>query len=100
MTTASIHPVLVPFASFVAAGVGIETVATTTPVVAGVETVATTMTRRAGVEKVATTGTRRASEKANEKQERRGSVNSTTLLRRNRISRTSLKPTLPSRSHR
>jgi hypothetical protein len=95
MTTASIHPILVPFASIAAAGVGIETVATSTPEAAGVETVATTTTRRAGVETVATIATRRASEKASEKQERRGIVNSTTLLRRNRISRTSLKPTLP-----
>jgi hypothetical protein len=58
---------LVPFASIGAVGVGIKTVATTTPIAAGVEMVATTTSRRAGVETVATTASRRASKKGSEK---------------------------------
>ena len=61
MTSACIHPVLVPFTSIVAAGVGIESIATTTPVAAGLETVAMTRTRRAN---------EKASEKARKKRER------------------------------
>ncbi len=59
MTTACIHSVLVPFPA-IAASVGIETVATMTPIAPGVETVATTTTR----------ATAKASEKARKKRER------------------------------
>jgi hypothetical protein len=58
MTTASIHPILVPFPSS-ASGIGIESVAILTPIAAGVQTVATTTARAA-----------RAREKARKKRER------------------------------
>jgi hypothetical protein len=79
MASACIHPVWVPSPSIGAIGLGIETVETLTPVATGVET----------------TTTRRAKANQGKKQRRRGSVNSTTYPRRNIISRTSLKPTLP-----